>query len=341
MSTSLATEQEWNRLRKAYSVSLMAETPLSSLAQNLEAGDWPLEGSDETPSKYVVFSWSELQQLPAFASQPVLLELLLRVLNDTLAFDEPFEEMVETSQKSITAEYSAIKTLGKLQIPEEFPIALTALSAEAKDLCSSQGFQTLGEYVRLSQKISQLVIMEGDFRSFLNAISHVDEVTIAKFLPFRPGTKGLHLAEAIGGLLRAIPEAELCAMAKLQGFRGLTAEQTALAAAVSKGRLSEVQQQFGDNLRQQLNWFSDQAQEWRANQAGNQSLTYRLRVLNDPMREAVALGLIQGFFSGPPAATQAAPTLSPAAASAPSSTPAASAADSPSLWRRFLRIFGK
>jgi hypothetical protein len=312
----------------------MAETSLSALAQNLEAGEWPLPGADETPSKYIVYSWQELQRVPAFQSQPVLLELLLRILNDTLSFDEPFEDMVEASQKSIATEFSAIKTLVKLQIPEEFPIALTALSPEAKDFCNSQGFRTLGEYIRLSQKISQLIIMEGDFRAFLNALNHVDEATISRFLPFRQGQKGLHLAEAIGGLLRYIPEAELCALARAVGYRNLSADQIEQAEAVSRTRLAEVQTAFRNGLVEHLAWFKEEAQDWREHQTGNQSLHYRLRVLNDPMNEAIALGLVQSHFSGS-AFVESGPS------SAASTAQAAEFAEKPSLWSRILRLFGK
>lgn len=335
MSVSPASEQEWNRLRNAFAVSLMAETSLTALAQNIEAGDWPISGVDETPSKYIVYSWDELRKLPQFAQQPILLDLLIRILTETLSFDEPFQEMVESSQKTMASDYSAIKTLTKLQIPEDFPIALTALSDEAKDLCKSQGFRTLGEYVRLSQKISQLIIMEGDFRSFLNALSHVDEATIARYLPFRRGEKGLHLAEAIAALLRSIPQAELCALARSVGYKNLNPDQVAMAGAVSKQRLADVQTQFRNSFTDQLTWFRDEAQDWRLNQTGNLSLPYRLRVLNDPMLEAIGYGLVHVFFVGEASPAQ------PAVSAASGASPVLATEDKPSLWRRFLRMFGK
>ena len=39
------------------------------------------------------------------------------------------------------------------------------------------------------------VIVGGDFRKLLNALSHVDEGALAEVLPFRRGQKGLHLVE--------------------------------------------------------------------------------------------------------------------------------------------------
>jgi hypothetical protein len=46
--------------------------------------------------------------------------------------------------------------------------------------------------------MSQNVIIGGDFRKLLNALSNLDEVTLTEILPFRRGSKGLHLVEALG-----------------------------------------------------------------------------------------------------------------------------------------------
>ena len=45
--------------------------------------------------------------------------------------------------------------------------------------------------------MAQNVIVGGDFRKLLNALSHVDEQAIAEVLPFRRGATGLHLIEAL------------------------------------------------------------------------------------------------------------------------------------------------
>jgi hypothetical protein len=45
--------------------------------------------------------------------------------------------------------------------------------------------------------MAQNIVVGGDFRAFLNALAHPEESTIARFLPYRPGHKGLQLAEAI------------------------------------------------------------------------------------------------------------------------------------------------
>ena len=46
------------------------------------------------------------------------------------------------------------------------------------------------------------MIVGGDFKKLLNALSHVDEAALAELLPFRRGAKGLHLTEALAQATR-------------------------------------------------------------------------------------------------------------------------------------------
>src|SRR5690606_17049822 len=70
---------------------------------------------------------------------------------------------------------------------------------------------------------SQNVIVGGDFRKLLNALSHVDEAALAQVLPFRRGHKGLHLAEALAQAARA-PDATQRAERATTWFRDELAE---------------------------------------------------------------------------------------------------------------------
>ena len=50
------TDKDWDEVRSAFASSIMVNTALSSLAQNLDGPDWPVKGKDETPAKYVDLS---------------------------------------------------------------------------------------------------------------------------------------------------------------------------------------------------------------------------------------------------------------------------------------------
>jgi hypothetical protein len=207
------TAKEWNEVRAAFASSIMVKTALSSLAQNLDGPDWPIKAKDETPAKYIGLGFEEaaglieLQGLP-----PERIDLLVTILRDTLSFDTPFGDMVEQSQAAADRDNPILKNLAKLDIPASYPIELTALSADTKEFCRREKLVTISEFAVAAQGMSQTVIVGGDFRTLLNALSHIDEKAIAQFLPYRPGAKGLHLIEAVAQTVRILAASERAAV---------------------------------------------------------------------------------------------------------------------------------
>ena len=193
-----STPKDWDEVRTAFATSLMVETSLNSLAQNLDAPEWPLKGKDETPAKYIDLTFEEVQELLQLKGQkPERLDQLISILKETLAFDSPFGEMVEQTQAASDRDNPVLKNLAKLNIPENFPMTLTALDPGTLEFCKLEGLHTLGEFAVRAQEMSQKTIVGGDFKKLLNALSHVDEASLAEVLPFRRGHKGLHLVEAM------------------------------------------------------------------------------------------------------------------------------------------------
>lgn len=191
------TAKDWDEVRLSFASSIMVDTALSSLAQNLEGPDWPIKAPDETPSAYIDSSYEELRELLALKGYPDHVDLLISILKDTLAFDDPFGDMVDHTAAAAEKENQLLRNLQRLEIAEDFPIALTALDAETRDFCRLEKLDTLGAFARFAQSMAQSVIVGGDFRKLLNALSHVDENVLATLLPFRPGAKGLHLIESL------------------------------------------------------------------------------------------------------------------------------------------------
>lgn len=198
-----STAKEWDQVRGAFASSIMVDTSLNSLAQNLDGPEWPIKGKDETPAKYVDLTFNEVVELLQLKGQkPERLDQLISILKETLAFDSPFGEMVEQTQAASERDNPLLKNLAKLNIPENFPIALTMLDAGTIEFCKLEKLSTLGEFAIFAQGMSQNVIVGGDFKKLLNALSHVDERSLAEVLPFRVGHKGLHLVEAIAQAAR-------------------------------------------------------------------------------------------------------------------------------------------
>lgn len=198
-----STAQDWDEVRTAFSTSIMVDTALSSLAQNLDAADWPIRGKSETPASYIDLNFEEVVELLQLKGQkPERIDQLVGILKETLAFDSPFGEMVTQTEVSSARENPLLKNLVKLGIPENFPVTLSGLEAGTLEFCKLERLFTLGEFAVFAQGMSQNVIVGGDFKKLLNALSHVDEGALAEVLPFRRGAKGLHLVEALAHATR-------------------------------------------------------------------------------------------------------------------------------------------
>jgi hypothetical protein len=232
-----STAKEWDQVRTAFATSIMVDTALSSLAQNLDGVDWPLAGKEETPAKYIDLEFDEAIELLQLKGQaPERFDQLVEILRETLAFDNPFGEMVAQTEVASTRDNPLLKNLAKLEIPENFPIVLTALEPGTLEFCKLEQLTTLGEFAVFAQGMSQNVIVGGDFRKLLNALSHVDEAALAQVLPFRRGAKGLHLIEAVGQVAPA-PDAPARVEVAVSWFRDeLAALERDLAAGGSLAR---------------------------------------------------------------------------------------------------------
>ncbi len=211
MLSPLDSAKEWDQVRKAFSESIMLDTQLTSLAQNLDGADWPIKGKDETPAKYVDLSSGEVIDLLALKGLPAeKFDQLVSILRETLAFDSPFGEMAEASGR----DNALLKTMVRLGIPENFPITLTMMGPETLKFCQLEEITTLGAFAAFAQAMSQNVIVGGDFRKLLNALAHVDEAGLAAMLPLRPGAHEIHLVEALAHATRAADPAAHAAAAQ-------------------------------------------------------------------------------------------------------------------------------
>lgn len=242
-ATPRYTPKDWDEVRAAFSSSILVDTPISSLAQNLEGPEWPLKGRDDTAAAYIDLSFDEMRERLALCGQPPkVADQLIDILRETLAFDDPFGDMVEQSQAATEDENPLVKNLEKLRIPANFPITLTALAADTLLFCRLENINTLGEFALAAQRMAGTVIVGGDFRALLNALSNVDERTLARYIPFRPGSKGVHYIEGLSLAVSSQPVAIQAALARRANqvlpeaaedmARGVSGEQLAKARAL-------------------------------------------------------------------------------------------------------------
>jgi hypothetical protein len=272
MSEQKYSEKDWDDVRTAFASSIMVDTPISSLAQNLDGPVWPVKSKDETPAKYIDLSYGEALELLALKGQTDdKLDLLISIMKETLAFDSPFGDMIEQTEAASARDNPLLKNMNRIGIPVNFPISLTALNADTVEFCKLEDLKTLGEFAVFAQEMSQNVIIGGDFRKLLNALSNLDEITLTEILPYRKGSKGLHLVEALAQATRAsntLPKAN-----------------------------------------EAVEWFADDFSQLKKDFAEDATLARHLGVLNDVVLEKKVLDLVRQLIK-PGSATLVQPTTS-------------------------------
>jgi hypothetical protein len=292
MADKKFTAQDWDDIRMAFHTSIMVDTSLASLAQNLDTADWPLAGAEETPAKYLDLSYDELGRMPGLAGSPGRIDHLITILRETMAFDNPFGEMVQQTEAEGEKDNQLLKNFAKVEIPESYPIGLTQLSADTLEFCQRENLATLGQFAIFAQGLSKTVIVSGDFRKLLNAVSHIDENALAELLPFRPGSKNLHLPEALALPVNALAPAMRCALLRSFGAQ-LTREEALEADALSEEDVTAAATALRTRAEQFFTWFSEELAELKSQINEGGSIERYLMVLNDPVAETLAHALLQ------------------------------------------------
>lgn len=301
------TSTEWDEIRKKFRHSIMADTSLVSLAQNLDTKEWPHAGEEEKPSKYIDFSYDELMMLPEIAGNAGKADHLIGILKETLAFDDPFGDMVAQVEETSAKENPILKTLARLNIPEAYPLVLANFSEGTRVVCASEGIKTIGEFANLGQQMSTRVVLGGDFRNALNALTHGDEEGIGQFLPYRKGSTGLHLAEAMGLIPAGLPRADQLSLAKAYGAK-LSNADAAAAKPMAKEQVEKLEGMMRVTATAALDWFKADKEALLKSIADGSTYERYFVVINDPAREAIAVKLAGSLLksvakAGPAAAT--------------------------------------
>ena len=289
------TSTEWDDVRKKFRHSIMADTSLVSLAQNLDTQEWPHSGEDERPSKYMDFTYDELLMLPEIAGSTARADHLIGILKETLAFDDPFGDMVAQVEETAAKENPILRTLARLNIPESYPLMLANFTEGTRVVCASEGIKTIGEFANLGQQMSTRVVLGGDFRNALNALTHGDEEGIGVFLPYRKGSTGLHLPEAMGLLSAGLPRPDQLGLAKAFGAK-LSASDAAAARALTKEQVEKQEGLLRVMGTAALEWFKADKEALLKHLSEGGTYERYFVVVNDPAREAIAVRIASSLL---------------------------------------------
>ncbi|MEO0509597.1 MAG: hypothetical protein AAF065_07035 [Verrucomicrobiota bacterium] len=289
------TAEEWNHIRKRFFHSILNETEVAKLGQNVGVS-WPFKGSDETPAKYIEYEFEELESVPGLVGKMSRIKALMDILRETLAFDDPFGDMVDTVETESREDDTFERILTRIQVPTNYPADFIHFSEETKDLLTKEGVETLIECVHFGQKIARNAVIGGDLKSFLNSLSHKDEVGIARHIPYRRGERGLHLAEAIGLISEDMTEvAQLHLMSK--GGVTLSDEETLKLNSSSELQIEASVKKALDQVADIGEWFSTEAADLETVFGTGGSPERYFIMINEPRRERIAVQLAKLQFA--------------------------------------------
>lgn len=259
----------------------MVGTSLASLAENIDGCVWPIKDPQERPMTYIELDYpAVLARLASLGQPPATLDGLADILRGTLAFDESFGEMVEVASKAGTNLDPVPRNLERLGIPLDFPVRLCAFKSGTLDFCRRERIVVIADFLTFSRGASQQVVIGGEFRDLLNSITHVDEETIARFLPFRVKSTGLHFVEGLGHLARELTEEQ-----RQQIFQ-------------QPLQLPEHTREKNQHLAA---YFKNQLDEMRASFVAGTPISRLVAPLGDLPLEAVVAALLRAHLQ-PPAA---------------------------------------
>ncbi|MFP4259888.1 MAG: hypothetical protein ACLFS1_02290 [Opitutales bacterium] len=294
MSTSDSDQYDeatWDDLRKRFGDSPLKDMELANLGQN--AGiSWPFKGRDETPAKYLGYNFEELQCVPGLVGKKSRIRALFNILIETLAFDDPFGEMADRVETGEIKDETIEHHLRQLGIPREFPLGLICLGPETIERLEQAGAATLGDGIELSEKGDPLNPLSEEFEGLIRAIGNKDEETVSRFLPYRKGGRGLHLAEAVSGIAEKLESPLKLTLMENCGFELEGAEHA------EKDRMGDAQKEAClkralSELEALESWFTEEVRELRAIFASKGRPERFFLALNDPARERLAIELAE------------------------------------------------
>jgi hypothetical protein len=281
--------EEWNHIRKRFFNSILNDIEIAKLGQNVGVS-WPFKGKGENAAKYIEYDFEELHSVPGLIGKKRRIKILMDILRETLAFDDPFSDMVDTVEAESEEDDTFERILIKLEIPPNYPSDFVHFTKETRELLKNEDVNTLIELIHFGQKIAGNVVVGGDLKTFLNGLANKDEVGIAKHLPYRRAVRGLHLAEAIGLIAGELPEAaQLYLLAESEV--ALSSEEEAVLSQASDLNIEAAVKAAIEQVAKVSEWFIAEAADLkRVFNTGGSPERYFI-MINDVRRERMALQL--------------------------------------------------
>lgn len=282
--------EEWDSIRERFFDSILNETEIAILGQNIGVS-WPFHGSDETPKKYIELELEELYEVPGLIGKKSRIHKLMDILRETLAFDDPFSDLVDSVELDGVEDHTFERILAKFNIPNTYPAKLVKFNETTKDLLRPEAPETLLDVIRFGQLMPQDIPEGEELRFFLNGLAHMDEERMARHLPYRRGDRGLYLPEEIGLIVRRLDPGVQAALLKQSGIELTEKELARLSDTAPSLHVEADIKEALESIDNACKWFSEEAMELKAVFSNKTDPSRYFIPIQNPDVERIALAL--------------------------------------------------
>lgn len=251
---------EWDSIRERFQNSALNETEIAILGQNAGVS-WPFKG--ETPLKYIDCTLDELAEIPGLIGKKSRIRRLMDILRETLAFDDPFSDLVDSVELDGVEDHTFERILAKFNIPDNYPADMVKFNADTRKLLQNEKADTLLEVIRFGQLIPHDSDEGEELRLFLNGLALKDEDGMAEHLPYRRGERGLHLPEEIGLIAGALGRPVQLALIQQSGMKLTEKEKAEVQAEINLEAEAELKKAL-EAMKKACEWFKEEASTLKA-----------------------------------------------------------------------------
>jgi hypothetical protein len=233
----------------------------------------------------------ELYEVPGLIGKKSRVRKLMDILRETLAFDDPFSDLVDSVELDGVEDHTFERILAKFNIPSEYPAKLVKFKKTTYDLLRAESPGTLLDVIRLGQLMPHDEPEGEELRFFLNGLAHMDEERMARHLPYRRGDRGLFLPEEIGLTASRLDPSVQAAILQQSGLE-LTEEETAnLSKTASSLQVEADVKAAIESIARACEWFSDEANKLKEAFSNGTDPNRYFIPIQDPKVERIALAL--------------------------------------------------
>lgn len=253
--------RDWERLRMMMQESVFLHTKITQLAKNFANTDWPKWARDEVPSKYTESSLKDLSEHHGLKDEQI--ELLMRIFNETLRFDESLEtEIMPNMDVAAPVDVNPVDdAIEKLRFPADFPLRLGKVSSDVLEECEKMGVRTLGDLSKISRTDGLLSQCSEPLRNFVNTLILKDEEGLGEYLPVQEGGGGLDFVAAAALEINSLETGEVKALSFLYGYRPEGQSKRKMQSSrVSSEFCKTLEQRLMERFQAYLDYFQDDKQ---------------------------------------------------------------------------------